>query len=79
MSGKPVKQTTNQPAIADLITFEEAARQSGFTTRHLRKLADNKQLWAVKLGRNWFTTPKAIDDYLAKDRKPGPKPKNPNT
>jgi hypothetical protein len=75
MSKKQAKPTTTEPSIADLITFEEAARLSGFTTRHLRKLASNNQLWARKLGRNWFTTVQAINVYLSADHKPGPKSK----
>jgi excisionase family DNA binding protein len=67
----------DQPTITDLITFEEAARLSGFTDRHLRKLAGENKIWAIKLGRNWFTTAQAVREYLAKDRKTGPKSKKP--
>jgi hypothetical protein len=73
MVNKKAVDTT--PGISDLITFEDAARLSGFTTRHLRKLASQNKLWAVKLGRNWFTTAQAINEYLAKERRPGPKAK----
>lgn len=65
----------DQPEIDDLITFAEAAELSGFTTRHLRYLADQGKIWAKKLGRNWFTTQHAINDYLVTERKTGPKPK----
>jgi len=75
MSGLQSERNSYQPNINELITFEEAARLSGFTTRHLRKLATESELWAVKLGRNWFTTGQAVKKYLAKTRKPGPKPK----
>ena len=61
-----------QPGLDDLITLSEAAELSGFTTRHLRHLAKNGDIWAKKLGRNWFTTAKAINEYLAQDRRPGP-------
>lgn len=71
-------QSSEQPNLKDLITFTEAAHLSGFTDRHLRKLASEKVIWAVKLGRNWFTTTEAIENYLAQNRKPGPKPKNLN-
>jgi hypothetical protein len=67
-------QDSESTKIQDLITFSQAARISGFTDRHLRKLAASKELWAVKLGRNWYTTEKAVGDYLAKERKRGPKP-----
>jgi excisionase family DNA binding protein len=75
MSDQESDQTDNQPNLKALITFGEAARISGFTDRHLRNLASKKQLWAIKLGRNWFTTEQAVKEYLAKTRKPGPKSK----
>ena len=64
-----------KPKLNELITFQEAARLSGLTDRHIRKLASRNKIWAIKLGRNWLTTANAITDYLAKNRKPGPKPK----
>jgi hypothetical protein len=63
-----------QPGLDDLITLSEAAEISGFTTRHLRLLAENGQLWAKKLGRNWFTTAQAVREYMATEHRPGPKP-----
>ena len=30
----------------------------------------------VRLGRLWFTTAEAVDAYLAKGHRPGPKPKD---
>ena len=64
-----------QPNLDDLITLKEAAQISGFTTRHLRKLAINGDIWATKLGHNWLTTSQSVEEYLARERKPGPKPK----
>jgi len=78
MSDREPERIEEQPNLKDLITFSEAARLSGFTDRHLRKLASENQIWAVKLGRNWFTTAQAVKEYLAKNRKPGPKPKKAN-
>lgn len=77
MSGKQM-QPVAEPNISDLITFEEASQISGFTTRHLRKLAEENKIWAKKLGRNWFTTKDAISAYLSTERKPGRKPNKPN-
>ena len=65
----------DQPNLGELITLSEAAELSGFTTRHLRHLAVNGEIWAKKLGRNWFTTAQAVRKYLALERKPGPKSK----
>ncbi len=33
------------------------------------------ELWASKIGRNWVTTAQAVNEYLARDQRPGPKPK----
>jgi excisionase family DNA binding protein len=74
MSDQEPDRIDEQPNLKDLITLGEAARLSGFTDRHIRKLANENQLWAIKLGRNWFTTAQAVKEYLAKNRKPGPKP-----
>ena len=74
MSDQEPERIDEQPNLKELITFGEAARLSGFTDRYLRKLASENRLWAVKLGRNWFTTEQAVKEYLAKTRKPGPKP-----
>jgi len=75
MPDQDSERNADQPNLKELITFSEASRLSGFTDRHLRKLASENQLWAVKLGRNWFTTAHAVKEYLSKSRKPGPKPK----
>ena len=58
----------------DLITFTQAARLSGFSTRHLRHLALKGEIWAKKFGPNWVTTARAIQDYIALNKKPVPKP-----
>lgn len=75
MSKYPSEKNSDQPNLDELISLSEAAELSGFTTRHLRLLATNGEIWAKKLGRNWFTTTQAVQEYLARDRKPGPKPK----
>ena len=72
MADRDYKSTGDQPQLSDLITFSEAAHLSGFTDRHLRKLASQNKLWSIKLGRNWFTTAQAVKEYLAKKRKSGP-------
>lgn len=64
MAVQEPNQTFKQPNLSDLITFTEAARLSGFTDRHLRKIASQNKLWSIKLGRNWFTTTQAVKDYL---------------
>jgi hypothetical protein len=64
-----------QPDLKDLIPLSEASLLSGFTIRHLRKLVSEKKLWGIQLGRNWFTTKKALEEYKSVIHKTGPKPK----
>ena len=66
----------DQPGLDELISLSEAAEISGLTQPHLALLVRRGKLWGKKIGRNWVTTEKAILVYLARDRKPGPKPKN---
>ena len=65
-----------QPRWYELITLQEAAKFSGLSQSHLRLLASQEEIWARKLGPNWFTTEQAVKDYLARERRPGPKPKD---
>ena len=76
MASRNNETRSDQPGLDELITLSEAAEMSGFTTRHLRYLAENSELWAKKLGRNWFTTTQAVEEYLARERRPGPKSKS---
>lgn len=64
-----------QPTLDDLITLPEAAKLSGLSHDHLRRLAGRGDLKAKKIGRDWLTTERAVMDYLARNRRPGPKPK----
>jgi len=75
MSDATQENGSERPSLDDLITLSQAAQLSGFTERHVRHLAVTGEIWAKKLGRNWFTTTQAIQDYLALGKKPGPKPK----
>jgi hypothetical protein len=63
--------------LGDLISLSEAAKISGLSQGHLSLLIRNGVLWGTKIGgRNWFTTKKAIAEYLGRHIKPGPKPKS---
>jgi hypothetical protein len=66
----------DQPSLAELVSLREVSELSGLSAGHLRLLVRRGKLWGVKLGRNWVTTTQAIEEYLAQDRRPGPKPKN---
>ena len=62
-----------QPHWNELITLQEASKLSALSPTHLRRLVSEGEIWGKKLGRDWFTTEKVIKDYLARDRRPGPK------
>lgn len=64
---------SDQLRLNELITLKEAAKLSGFSYSHMRYLARNGELWAKKMGRDWFTTEQAVLEYMARDRRPGPK------
>lgn len=62
-----------QPKLDDLISLAEAAQLTGISASHLRLLVRHGEVWGKKVGRNWLTTEQAVQEYLAQDRKPGPK------
>lgn len=64
----------NQPTLDDLITLPEAAKLCGLSHSHLRLLVRGGEIWGRRIGRNWVTTEQAVKEYLARDRRPGPKP-----
>lgn len=68
-------ESDSQSGLDDLITLGEAAKLSGLSHDHLRRLAGRGDLKAKKIGRDWVTTERAVREYLAQDRRPGPKPK----
>ena len=65
----------DQPGIEELITLSEAVKISGLSPSHLRLLVSKGTIWGKKLGRHWFTTAQAVNEYLNLDHKPGPKPR----
>jgi hypothetical protein len=76
MSSNDKNNSTHQPNLDELIPLSKAAKISGLSTAFLRRLVSNGQIWGVKVGRNWVTTEKDVQEYLDSDRKRGPKPKN---
>jgi hypothetical protein len=64
-----------QPGLDELIPLSKAAEISGLSHDHLRRLAGQGDLWAKKIGRNWVTTERAVQEYLSRDRRRGPKKK----
>ena len=73
MSNEGKESNPDQPGWDELISLKEAAELSGLSYSHIRYLARNGELIARKLGRDWFTTEQAVNQYLARDRRPGPK------
>lgn len=63
------------PRLDELITLKEAANRCELSYSHLRRLAREGSVWARKMGTTWLTTEKAVNEYLASDRRPGPKGK----
>ena len=76
MSGSEEKGEADQPRLDELIPLAKAADISGLSQGHLSLLIREGKLWGTKLGRNWVTTKKAVREYLARDRRPGPKSKD---
>lgn len=67
------KDLKSQPHISDLISLREAGEISGLSQPHLALLIRRGELWGKKIGRNWVTTAQAVNEYLAKGIKRGPK------
>ena len=56
------------------ITTTEAANISGYHIEYIRHLTRNGLIDAKKWGREWMVNLKSFQEYLASERKPGPKP-----
>lgn len=69
------KGSNDQPRLDELISLSEAAEFSGLSPGYLRILVRNGKLEGKKVGRNWVTTAQAVREYLARDRRRGPKRK----
>ena len=52
-----------------LISLKEAATRSNLSTSFLRRLCRSGTIEAVKIGRDWLTTWRAVADYLADEQK----------
>lgn len=75
MSSEGNEEEADQPKLDELIPLSLAAEICGLSPHHLRLLVARGDIWGVKVGRNWVTTKEAIREYIARDRRPGPKPK----
>lgn len=77
MPSTPTDDPMESPRLDELFSLQEASELSGLSAGHLRLLAGQGKIWAKKLGRNWVTTTRAVEEYLAEGHRPGPKPKDP--
>ncbi len=75
MPGRDKRSVSYQPTLEELIPLSKAAEISGLSLGHLGLLIRRGELWGKKIGRNWVTTAQAVKEYLARDRRPGPKSK----
>jgi len=69
----------DKAAAERLISLAEAADRWGLAQDYLRLLVRSGKLWGAKIGRNWVTSEVAVSEYMATERRPGPKPKTPKT
>lgn len=53
------------------MSLQEASERYGLGADYLRQLALKGRLKAWKIGRNWVTTPAAVEDYIASRKKIG--------
>ena len=70
---EPTSTNTQSTINDDLISLAEAAELSGMSQSHIRLLVRTGKILGKKIGRNWVTTEESLRNYLATDRRPGPK------
>ncbi len=73
MPGSEIGNGKHQPRLEELISLKKAAKISGLSPNHLRLLVSRGTIWGHKIDYFWVTTEKAVREYLARNRKPGPK------
>ena len=62
--------------MSEWISVKEAAEYTGYTPAHVRYLLRSGTLKGQRFGRDWFTTKKELNEYLATNPRPGPTPKS---
>jgi excisionase family DNA binding protein len=61
----------------EYITVAQASQLSGLSRRQLSWLLKNGVIEGIKPGHDWLVRPSVVMEYLARDRRPGPKPRKP--
>jgi excisionase family DNA binding protein len=62
---------TNPNPTQEMITLAEASERYGLSPTYLRTIARNGRLKAKKVGRDWLTTPAAVEAYIRTRSKRG--------
>jgi len=70
--GQTLAAYHEEDPLPEWISVKEAAEYTGYTPRHIRNLLASGLVEGRKFGRDWFTTAKALDEYMATDPRPGP-------
>jgi len=78
MPNEEHQSSVDQTQFDKLITLRDAAELSGLSHSHLRLLVRKGEIRGEKMGRDWLTTARAVYEYTARDRRPGPKSKHSN-
>ena len=63
--------------MTNLRPLSEHAAERGLSRETLRLAAASGSLSAVRLGRNWFATDQAVNDWAARPKSKGGRPRNP--
>ena len=67
-----MRMSAERPADKEeLISLAEAARRYGFSQEYLSLLARKGRLKAVKIARNWLTTPANVEAYIRSRKRRG--------
>jgi hypothetical protein len=69
-------RSQSEPELDKLLPLAEAAERCGLSASHLRLLVREREVWGIKLGRNWVTTENAVRNYLNQNPRPGRKADN---
>lgn len=62
-----------------ILTSREASQLAGLQQTHIDYLIRQGKLEGIKVGSLWLVYEDSLRAYLASPRKPGPKPRSPET
>ncbi len=58
------KNNRHNASLKDIISLQEASKESPYSQEYLSLLARRRKIFAKKIGRNWFTTRTALQEYI---------------